>query len=156
MRQKVGIFQDSWAPCDHTHSEPLPLSLLSLLLLHLAPCCVVSSVAALWLPLPLLPPSLSPSSLVPSWCPCQSLLSPRQAPGAKKRRRLAIQHATVSQKKQKPTKPPETNAHFLLLALGCCCGGGGGVPARTHACVRSYVEEAAHELPSYVRLQWRT
>lgn len=74
--------------------------------------------------------------------------SPRQAPEARKRRRrLAIEHAIVSEKKKRTQQITQRPEHTFAS---------GSAPARTNVCVRSYVEEAAHELRSYVRLRWRT
>lgn len=165
MRQKVGIFQDSSVPYMHTHScatHSRPLSFIYTLpfshsFIFIPPFSAFCSLLCCFHPALLFPvflPSgfLSQLPFLPLSLLYGTQLVPLSEPpiaqtGTRGKETAAPRYRARNSIKK---KKPETRALFHRRLDH------GGVPARTNVCVRSYVEEAAHELLSYVSLQWRT
>lgn len=169
MRQKVGIFQDSSAPCMHTHLGATHNRLLRFIytlpfshsFVFIPPFSASRSLLRCFHPallFPTSPPSgfLSQLPFLPLSLLFGTQLVPLSEPpiaqtGTRGKETAAPRYqARNSVQKTTPTEYPETRPRFHPR-LGCA-----GVPARTNVCVCSYVEEAAHELPAYVSLDRRT
>lgn len=144
MRQKVGIFQDSWAPCDHTHSEPLPLSLLSLLHFHPSFFCILllAVLFPAWLPSGFLFLSLAllpPPSLPPPWYPAGALVRAAYRPDRHQGQRNAGASLSSTQQYQKKKNKNQQNRQRPTHTFSCLFWAAAACRhVRTLACARMW------------------